>query len=86
MERPGGRLFGVSLLLVQVTWTAVLLAAGAGLLLSRYKPELLLMVLTVAGIAAFTLLFQGRSRYLLGHVPVVVALAACVLPRPGRRS
>lgn len=80
---PGGRLFRVHVLLVQVTWMAVLLAVGVGLLRSRYRPDLLLMALTVAGIAAFTLLFQGRSRYLLVHVPVVVALAACVVPRDG---
>jgi hypothetical protein len=79
---PGGRWFGLHVLLAQVTWTAVLLALGVGLLLSAYRPEFLLMALTIAGIAAFTLLFQGRSRYLIGHVPVVVALAACVLPRP----
>jgi hypothetical protein len=79
---PGGHLFRLHTLLAQVTWTAVLLALGVGLLRSWYRPEVLLMALTITGIAAFTLLFQGRSRYLLGHVPVVVALAACVLPRP----
>ncbi len=82
---PAGHLFRLHVLLVQVTWLAVLLALGVGLLRSRYRPEILLMALTVAGIAVFTLVFQGRSRYLLGHVPVVVALAACVLPRPRLR-
>jgi len=43
----------------------------------------LLMALTVAGIATFTLVFQGRSRYLLVHVPVIIALACSVVPRPG---
>jgi FkbM family methyltransferase len=79
---PSGNLFRLHVLLSQITWTAVLLALGVGLLRSSYRPEVLLMALTIAGIAAFTLLFQGRSRYLIGHVPVVVALAACVLPRP----
>lgn len=60
----------------------MLLALGVGLLRSRFQPEILLMAMTIAGIATFTLLFQGRSRYLLGHVPVVVALAACVIPLP----
>ena len=47
-----------------------------------------LLVLSVLGIAAFTLVFQGRSRYLLIYVPVVVALWAVLRPvgwRPGRR-
>ncbi len=79
---PKGQFFRLHVLLAQVTWTAVLLALGVGLLRSRYRPEVLLMALTIVGIAAFTLVFQGRSRYLIGHVPVVVALAACVLPRP----
>jgi hypothetical protein len=83
---PAGRHFGTHVLLAQVLWLAVLLAAGAGLLRAAYRPELLLMALTVAGIAVFTLLFQGRSRYLLGHVPVVIALAACVVPRATWRT
>ncbi len=82
---PAGNLFGLHVLLAQVTWMASLLALGIGLLRVRYRPEILLMALTVAGIAVFTLLFQGRSRYLLVHVPVVVALAACVVPGPRPR-
>jgi hypothetical protein len=73
---PAGNLFGLHVLLVQVTWTALLLALGIGLLHARVRPELLLMAFTVVGIAVFTLPFQGRSRYLLVHVPIVVALAA----------
>jgi hypothetical protein len=79
---PSGHLFRLHVLFAQVTWMAVLLALGVGLLRSQYRPEILLMALTVAGIAVFALVFQGRSRYLLVHVPVVVALAACVVPRP----
>ena len=77
---PHGSLFGLHVLLAQVTWTAVLLALGVGLVRSRFRPEVLLMALTIAGIAVFTLLFQGRSRYLLVEVPVVVALAAILVP------
>jgi hypothetical protein len=40
----------------------------------------LLLALSVLGIGLFTLLFQGRSRYLFVFVPVVVALAASVRP------
>jgi hypothetical protein len=75
-----GSLFGLHVLLAQVTWTAVLLALGVGLIRSRFRPEVLLMTLTIAGIAVFTLLFQARSRYLLVEVPVVVALAAILVP------
>jgi hypothetical protein len=78
---PAGHLFMRHVLLAQVAWTATLLALGVGLLRSRFRQEYLLMALTIAGIAVFTLLFQGRSRYLLVHVPVVVALAAAAVPR-----
>ena len=77
---PGEALYGFHTGLAQVAWLAVLLVAGAGLLRAPYRPEILLMALTVAAIAVFTLAFQGRSRYLIVHVPVVIALAACVLP------
>ncbi|TCO43849.1 hypothetical protein EV646_11141 [Kribbella antiqua] len=61
-----------------------LIAAVLALLLasrgdSRFRLRLL-MALTIAGIAAFTLLFLGRSRYLLGDVPVLIALALTALP------
>jgi hypothetical protein len=67
-------------LAAQVVWLAVLLALGSGLLLSRYRPELLLATLTVAGVAAVLHVLHGGSRHLIPHVPVVVALAAAVLP------
>lgn len=73
----------------QAVWLAVLLVAGFGLLRAPYRRETLLMAVTVLGIAAFTLLLQGRSRYLFAFVPVAVALAATVhssLPRPRRRA
>lgn len=79
---PAGRRYPQHVLLAQITWTAALLALGIGLIRSRFRPEFLLMALTILGIAGFTLLFQGRSRYLLVHVPVVVALAASALPGP----
>ena len=47
---------------------------------SRPRPEVLLMALSVVGVAAFTLLFQGRSRYLFTFVPVIVAMTAMVHP------
>ncbi len=69
----------------QGLWVAVLLVAGLGLLRARPRRETVLLALTVLGIAAFTLLFQGRSRYLFTFVPVVVALAATVHRSAPRR-
>ncbi|MEW1952995.1 hypothetical protein [Terrabacter sp. NPDC080008] len=74
----------------QAVWLAVLLVAGLGLLRAPYRRETLLLALTVLGIAAFTIVLEGRSRYLFAFVPVVVALAAMAhgalprLRRPGR--
>jgi hypothetical protein len=67
--------------ITQGVWLAVLLAAGAGLLRAPVKRETLLLAVIVLGIAGFTLVFQGRSRYLLVFVPVIVSLAAIVAPR-----
>lgn len=39
-----------------------------------------LLIWTMVGIALFMLLFQGRSRYLFGHVPVAIAMTAAVVP------
>ncbi|MEO7751868.1 MAG: hypothetical protein ABIS35_00495 [Terracoccus sp.] len=69
----------------QGLWLAVLLAAGLGLLRARPRRETVLLAVTVLGIAAFTLLFQGRSRYLFTFVPVIVALAATVHRTAPRR-
>jgi hypothetical protein len=63
--------------LAQGLWLAVVLVGGVGALRRRRPPrDVVLVALAVVGIAAFTLLFQGRSRYLLTFVPLVVALAA----------
>jgi predicted membrane channel-forming protein YqfA (hemolysin III family) len=67
----------------------VLLVAGTGLLRVPYRREIVLLAVTVLGIAAFTLLFQGRARYLFAFVPIVAALAGMVhpwlpTPRPRR--
>lgn len=74
--------------LTQGLWLAVLLVGGLGLLRVPYRRETLLVAVSVLGIAAFTVVLQGRSRYLFAFVPLVVALAGLVhahLPRPARR-
>ena len=71
--------------LAQALWVALLLVTGIGCLRTRaISRDVLLLGLSVLGIAAFTLAFQGRSRYLLTFVPLVVALGAMVRHRPSR--
>ncbi|MEA5153646.1 hypothetical protein [Raineyella sp.] len=92
---PDGGHYHGRVLLTQVLWLAVLAAAGAGLVGLRrtLSPQtgvaVDLMIWNMIGIAAFMLLFQGRSRYLFGHVPVMIGLAMSVVPIlrwPGARS
>lgn len=82
-----GRWFPVRADLTQGLWLALLLVAGLGALRARAPSrDVLLVALTLLGIAGFTLVFQGRSRYLLTYVPLVAALGAMVRVRlrPGR--
>ena len=74
--------------LTQGLWVAVLIGAGLGLLRAPYRRETVLVAVSVLGIAAFTVIFQGRSRYLFAFVPLVVALAGMAhawLPARRRR-
>ncbi len=71
-----GDLYNDRASLTNGVWLALVLWAGLTLLLSRYRRDLLVLALGLLGIVAFTLLFQGRSRYLFAYVPLVVALAA----------
>ncbi|HEX6055741.1 MAG TPA: hypothetical protein VFY98_08015, partial [Intrasporangium sp.] len=77
-----GQWYHVRANLTQGLWLAVLLVAGLGLLRTTpVRRETLILAVTVLGIAAFTLAFQGRSRYLFAFVPVIVSLAAMVRTR-----
>lgn len=80
VNAPTGAAYAIRVHVAQVLWVALLLAAGWGLLRGRCRWEVLLMALSIVGIAVFLLLFLGRSRYLLGHVPVLIALALTALP------
>ncbi len=81
VDRPDGRWYQLRSDLAQSVWLALLVVAGLGAVLTpRPRPEVVLLALSVLGLAAFTLLFQGRSRYLFTFVPVVVSLAAMVHP------
>lgn len=78
--------------LTQGLWLAVLIVAGIGLLRAPYRRQVLLLALSVLGIAAFTMVFQGRARYLFSFAPLLVVLAATVhasllgQARPGARG
>lgn len=80
-DAPTGRLWNAHTALANILWFSMLVGVGIGLVRSRYDPDVLLLSLTMAGIGIFLLIFQDRSRYLIDDLPVVIALAACVLPR-----
>jgi hypothetical protein len=80
-----GTAYGWRVDLTQALWLAVLLVGGVGLLRAPYRRDVLLVALAVLGIAAFTLLFQGRSRYVFTFAPLVVALAAMTRTGVGTR-
>lgn len=84
-NHPKGSLYGGRADLTEAAWLALLLLLGARLLFARWRWDVGVLALSVLGIAAFTVVFQGRSRYLLVYVPVVVALALA-LPGPQLRS
>lgn len=66
-------------------WCVLLVVLGVRLLRSPLRHDAVLVALTLLGFAAFTLLSQGRSRYLLVAVPLVAALVTS-LPPAIRRS
>lgn len=88
---PGGPLFGVRVALTQALWWLMLALIGFGWLRGRVTAESLLVLGTLVGIAGFTLLFQGRSRYLLTFVPLLATAAVWWWgdfrsTQPGRRG
>ena len=72
--------------IMQTVWVVVLgLTAIASVLLLKRKPdERWILCLSIIGITLFTLLFEGRSRYLLTYVPYYVILAGVGLQEMGR--
>lgn len=63
--------------IMQTVWVVVLClnVIAAGLLLRQKPDEKWILCLSIIGITLFTLLFEGRSRYLLTYVPYYVILA-----------
>ncbi|MGO4598008.1 glycosyltransferase family 39 protein [Terrabacter sp. 2RAF25] len=72
---PDGQLLGARVALTQGLWWLVLTLVGVGWLRGRVTAESLLLLASLVGVAAFTLLFQGRSRYLITYLPLVVVAA-----------
>jgi hypothetical protein len=79
-SHPEGAHYAVRAGLTQGLWLVVLLAAGVGLVVRPYRRDVALVVASVFAIVLFTLVFQGRSRYLFVYAPLFVALAAAVAP------
>jgi len=79
-NRPDGGAYTWRAAAAQAVWLLLLLVTGIRLLRARWRWEIGLLTLCVLGIAAFTLIFQGRSRYLLAYVPIIVALAVSLPP------
>jgi hypothetical protein len=75
-----GRYYVTRASVTEGVWAAVVLLAGLGLLRAPFRRDLLMLALSVLGIGAFVLVFQGRSRYLLTFAPVIIALSCAVLP------
>ena len=72
---PDGQLFGARVAITQGLWWFVLTLVGVGWLRGRVTAESLLVLISLVGVAAFTLLFQGRSRYLITYLPLVAVAA-----------
>jgi hypothetical protein len=85
-NRPDGAAYPWRAAAAQAVWLLLLLVTGARLMRTPWSRELTLLALSVLGIAAFTLVFQGRSRYLLAYVPVVVALSVSLPAVLGDRA
>ncbi|HEX5511458.1 MAG TPA: hypothetical protein VFX41_07060 [Actinomycetales bacterium] len=79
-QHPTGTYYPVRGAAAQGLWSGVLLWLGVGLLIGPYSRGRAFLTLSILGITAFVLLFQGRSRYLFSFVPLVVTLAATVDP------
>ncbi|NNG38992.1 hypothetical protein HJ588_06865 [Flexivirga sp. ID2601S] len=78
-DRVQGSLWDERSGLVTGLWCAVLLVLGVGLLFARYDRRTLALALSAIGIALLILVLQGRSRYVLTFVPIIVVLAGVVV-------
>jgi hypothetical protein len=72
---PVGQFFGARVAVTQGLWWLVLTLVAIGWLRGRVTAESLVLLITLLGVAAFTLLFEGLSRYLLTYVPLLAVAA-----------
>lgn len=77
---PLGSLWFQRLALTQAVWWFLLLLVARQWLVGRVTGAQILMLLTVLGIAAFVQIFQGRGRYLTGHIPILITIAMTYWP------
>ncbi|WP_157000641.1 glycosyltransferase family 39 protein [Leucobacter komagatae] len=64
-------------------WFALLLTISFFLWPQGRRTDVLVLSLSVLGIGAFSLLFEGRARYLIIFLPAIITLASCLPAYPG---
>lgn len=72
---PQGSAYAARSRVATGAWLGLLLIIALGALRARPRREVVLVALVVLGIGAFTLLVQGRARYLFAFAPLVCVLA-----------
>lgn len=85
-NNPQGKRYLVRADVTEALWLLLIGLGGLGLLRHPYHRDVLLLALSALGIALFTVIFQGHSRYLIVYLPIVIALAVAVRPLGRRRS
>ncbi|WP_291525810.1 glycosyltransferase family 39 protein [Branchiibius sp. NY16-3462-2] len=77
---PSGSLWFQRIALAQAVWWLLLLLMARQWLVGRVTSDQLLFLLNVLAIGLFVQVFQGRARYLTGHIPIFVAIAMTFWP------
>lgn len=60
-------------------WLAVVFSLGVLLVRRSHSSAVIVLTLCVLGITAFSLLFEGRSRYLIIFLPTIIALLSTLM-------
>lgn len=76
---PSGRYWPAWSSAVTGIWLALIASTAILLWRQAKRPELVLMSLCLVGIGAFSLLFEGRARYLIIFVPIAITLLSSLL-------
>lgn len=86
---PQGSAYAARSRVASGVWLGLLLVIALGAVRARPRRDVVLVALTVLGIGAFTLLVQGRARYLFSFAPLVCVMAGMLhgsLPSWRRRG